>query len=566
MHTMATFLSKLPLVALFITIVLGYLIGKFKYKTFILGGIAGSLIMGVCIGQFDVQINPEIGSLFFALFIFAVGYQGGPQFFRSLNKKTLVQLISATLTCLFGLACVLISAYVFHLDRGTAAGLAAGGLTQSAMIGTASSALAKLPLSAEAIKTMQSNVAVGYAICYIFGSFGPILLLASVFPALMKWNLRNEAKALASNMDKTHPLLDPGQFNAIHRIETRVYQVDQHSGLTGKKTQQVFDHRNMDVAAIWRQQQSIDVSANTVIEAGDIIAVTAHQASFSQHHDLGTEIAKPKDNTLIEEQRSVLLSNKTFDGKKLNQFYQSTPADAHFGVFVHSVKRLGEELSITDDLILKRGDEIILVGLPKNLDKASEMLGKTLGNNKLTDFISFGLGLTLGYLIGMITVHFGDVAISIGSGGGCLFSGLIFGWIRSRHPNLSNLPEGASNFLRDFGLAVFVATVGISAGPQAITSIKNHGMELFLLGIFVTIVPQIIAFYVSYYLLKIKNPVTLLATIAGGRSANPGFAALLEKCGNSTPIVPFTATYAVANIWLTLWGPIIVALVSINVH
>lgn len=156
---------------------MGYLIGKFRIKTFVLGGIAGSLIVGVVIGQIGINLSPELGSIFFALFIYAVGYQGGPQFFRSLNKQTLVQLGSATLTCLFGLACVLIAAYWFHLDRGTAAGLGVGALTQSAMIGTASGAIAKLGLSAEQIKHMQSNVAVGYAVCYIFGSFSTALLI-----------------------------------------------------------------------------------------------------------------------------------------------------------------------------------------------------------------------------------------------------------------------------------------------------------------------------------------------------------------------------------------------------
>jgi AspT/YidE/YbjL antiporter-like protein len=166
----------------------------------------------------------------------------------------------------------------------------------------------------------------------------------------------------------------------------------------------------------------------------------------------------------------------------------------------------------------------------------------------------------------MLTINIFGVSISIGSGGGCLLSGLVFGWLRSRHPQIGALPSGASNFLRDFGLAVFVATVGITAGPQALVAIKQYGMELFLLGVGVTIIPQIITFFISYYLLKIKNPIEILATIAGGRSANPAFAALLEKAGNSTPVVSFTATYAIANIWLTLWGPIIVALVVKNAN
>ena len=164
-----------PLLALFITVALGYFVGKFKVGRFVLGGIAGTLLVGVAIGQLDIKLDNSIKSIFFALFIYAVGYQGGPQFFQALNRRTLNELASAFVMCFVGLLCVLAAAWIFDLDRGTAAGLAAGGLTQSAILGTAGDAISRLDVSAEQIKTMQTNVAVGYAICYIFGSIGPIM-------------------------------------------------------------------------------------------------------------------------------------------------------------------------------------------------------------------------------------------------------------------------------------------------------------------------------------------------------------------------------------------------------
>ncbi len=166
-----------PLLALFITIALGYILGKFSVGSFTLGGIAGTLIVGVAIGQFGVQIDDGVKTIFFALFIYAVGYQGGPQFVRSLNRRSLAELGAAFTMCLMGLLVVLAFAFSFSLDRGTAAGLAAGGLTQSAIIGTADEAIAGLSgLTSDQIDEMQTNVAVGYAICYIFGSIGPIIM------------------------------------------------------------------------------------------------------------------------------------------------------------------------------------------------------------------------------------------------------------------------------------------------------------------------------------------------------------------------------------------------------
>ena len=188
-------------------------------------------------------------------------------------------------------------------------------------------------------------------------------------------------------------------------------------------------------------------------------------------------------------------------------------------------------------------------------------IGYPVSAAAVTDFIFFGLGMTLGLLLGLIEFKIGGVPVSIGSGGGCLLSGLLFGWLRSTHPRYAALPTGAVNFLRDFGLAVFVGVVGISAGPQVLTTLQEQGVSLFLFGIGVTLIPQLIGFFFSYYVLRIQNPIEALACVAGGRSANPGFAALMGKAENATPVVTFTVTYAVANVLLTLWGPLIVGLV-----
>ena len=187
-----------PLLALFLTVALGYLVGRVKIGSFTLGGIAGTLLVGVVIGQLGVAIDPGIKAIFFALFIYAVGFQGGPQFFHALNRRSLNQLASAFVMCLVGLLCVLGGAWCFGLDRGMAAGLAAGGLTQSAIIGTAGDAIAKLGLAPALAKTMQTNIAVGYAVCYIFGSLGPILMVTWFLPWVMKWDIRAEAVKLAA--------------------------------------------------------------------------------------------------------------------------------------------------------------------------------------------------------------------------------------------------------------------------------------------------------------------------------------------------------------------------------
>ncbi len=566
MELLRQLLANVPLIALFVTISLGYLVGKLKLGSFVLGGVAGTLLVGVVIGQIGIKLDSSIQAIFFALFIYAVGFQGGPQFFHALNRRSLNQLASSLAMCVMGLLCVLAAAWMFGLDRGMAAGLAAGGLTQSAIIGTAGDAIARLGLSPALAKTMQTNVAVGYAVCYIFGSLGPILMVTWFFPMVMRWDVRREAVNLAKTMAGGRAELEPGQFNAIRSLVTRVYAIAPQGKAVGEMALDI-DKALGDVAveAVLRNGSVLDLTNATVIEAGDKVAVTGTMAAMAAASDLlGKEAPGPDEFQLVEEDREIILTNRALSNRELGDIHDHANVETRHGVFLTAVKRMGRDLPLLQKLQLKTGDELHFVGSPKDLDRVQSKVGYKISAAAVTDFVFFGLGMTVGMLIGMIEFRVWGVPISIGSGGGCLLSGLMFGWLRSVHPRFAALPLGASNFLRDFGLAAFVGSVGIMAGPQALVAIEQYGLTLFFLGVAVTLIPQIITFFFSYYVLRIRNPIEALACVAGGRSANPAFAALLAKAGNATPVVSFTVTYAVANVFLTLWGPVIVGIITKN--
>ena len=558
-------LKQEPLIALFITIALGYFVGKIKVGSFVLGGIAGTLLVGVVIGQLGIEMNSGIKSIFFALFIYAVGFQGGPQFFHALNRHSLNQLISAFVMCFTGLLCVLGAAWAFDLDRGMAAGLAAGGLTQSAIIGTAGDALGKLGLSPEITKLMQTNVAVGYAVCYIFGSLGPIIMVSWFLPLIMKWNIRQEAIKLAAALSGGHAELDPGEFNALQDISTRVYQVDTGSSSAGLSALQINRQlSDASVEAIYRNGSALDLVDAMNVQAGDVVAITGTVEDLQKASLIfGAETVAPNAAVLVQEHRELILTNRALSGREISDIHDHATVETRHGVFLTAVKRMGLGLPLLSKLQLKPGDELHFTGSPTDLDRVQSKIGYKI-TAAVTDFIFFGVGMTVGMLIGIIQFRIWGIPISIGSGGGCLLAGLFFGWLRSVHPRFAALPVGASNFLRDFGLAVFVGIVGITAGPQALVAIEKYGVTLFLLGVGITLVPQIVTFFFSYFVLRIKNPIEALACVAGGRSANPAFAALLDKAGNATPVVSFTVTYAVANVFLTLWGPIIVGIITRN--
>ena len=556
-----------PLAALFLTVALGYIIGKIKIGKFILGGIAGTLIMGVIIGQLGIDIPNGVKGMFFALFIYAVGFQGGPQFIQSLNIKSLNLLTSSFLMTVAGLACVLIAAWMFNLDRGSAAGLAAGGLTQSAIIGTAGSAIQALPdVTKEQIHIMETNVAVGYAVCYIFGSLGPIIMISWFIPMLMRWDIRKEAVALAKKMGGGNAALEAGQFDAVNRVSNRFFKVDANCKANGKSAIELDrDLQNASVEAIIQDGNKTDFNNDTVLQEGDIVAITGRIPALEKANAFfAGETEAPEGLQLVEERRELIVTNSEIAGKTLGDLRSALPAEKSHGIFVTGLKRMGHSLPLIAGMKLHKGDEMELVGRPVDLNRAQPHVGYKITAAKVTDFVFFGFGMFVGYLIGMISFSIAGVPMTIGTGVGCLLSGLFFGWLRNVHPHFASLPQGASNFLRDFGLAVFVGVVGISAAPSFVSSIQQYGVKLLLLGACVTIIPQIVVFFISYYVLRIKNPIDVLAAVAGGRSANPGFAALLEKAGNNTPVATFTITYAIANIFLTLWGPVIIGIISTN--
>ncbi|MEZ9277703.1 MULTISPECIES: aspartate-alanine antiporter [unclassified Vibrio] len=568
MDIISNLFDMAPFVALFITLSLGYMVGKITIGRFVLGGVAGTLLMGVIIGQFGVQIDPGVKSIFFALFIYAVGYQGGAQFFKALNFRTINILLSAVVMTVSGLLCVLAAAWLFDLDRGTAAGLAAGGLTQSAIIGTAGDAIARLGgVSEEAKHLMQTNVAVGYAVTYIFGSLGPILMVTWVFPTLMKWDIRAEAIKMAEANSDGNAELGAGEFNAMTKLETRAFEIKAESKVNGLTLAQINqDSIDACIEVIERDGKAIEADKFTKLQQGDVLVITGTRKAIGQlkGDSVGSEVVLPEEYEVIEENRQLIADNKQLIGRTLGQIKSEANKGTYRGVYVTDYLREGVSIPVHADLVVKKNDVIQLTGSPSDINRVQGTIGKPMNSATMTDFIVLGMGMVLGLLIGLINFKIAGIPVTIGSGAGCLVSGLIVGWLRSRNPHVAQFPESAASFIRDFGLAAFVGIVGLEAGPQAVDTIKEHGMSLLFLGVAVTIIPQIISFFFSYFVLRIKNPIEALGCVTGGRSANPAFAALMEKTGNATPVFSFTVTYAVANVLLTLWGPIIVGIISVN--
>ncbi|MBD8010146.1 aspartate-alanine antiporter [Acinetobacter pecorum] len=552
-------LKHSPEILLFLSLAIGFWIGKFQFGKFQLGGVAGSLLAAVVLSLIGVPVDNGVKAILFALFIYAVGFESGPQFFKSLGPKSLKEILLAVFMAVCGLATVLIMAKIFQLDKGMAAGLAAGGMTQSAIIGTAGDAISRLDLPAAEIQRLQANVAIGYAVTYIFGSLGAIIICASIVPKFMGRGIRDDALKAQAEQLKGAFQLAPGQELAMPEIVGRIYRVQQASGQTISELQSKIP--NITIERVKRGTQFIDSSLETKLETDDIILVIGRRSSvvsIAQH--IGTELESSEGMEIVMSTTDMILRNSKYINRTLGDVRANTPEYLKHGIYVLGIKRNNESVPMDDNTVLHKGDVITVYGTKNDLDRMVKEGGRAISQSIKTDWVFHGIGLVVGLLIGLIVIRISNMPLTLGAGGGALLSGLFFGWLHSRNQVRGNMPLAASQLLKDLGLAGFVAAVGLQSGLQAFQTIKQSGLSLFLIGVVVTVVPLILSMLFARYVLRYDNVAVMAGALSGARSANPAFGVVLDKAGNSIPTVPFAITYALANVFLTLLGPLIVGL------
>ncbi len=553
--------QKSPEAALFLTLALGYAVGKIKFGRFQLGGVGGSLLMAVLVSQVGVEIDNGVKSVMFALFIYAVGYNSGPQFFQSLNKSSLKEIILAVFVAVVALATVVISAKMFHLDKGLAAGLAGGALTQSAIIGTAGDALSRLPLSPDEIKQLQANVAIGYAVTYVFGSLGAIIVCANLLPRFMGQDLKTAAAAVEAKLRGNAPVSGPGVSPAMPSIVGRAFRVAAGAGKTVSALEAAADDA-IAIERVLRGGQPLDLGDDPALKAGDVVILIGRRDEVvAAVPHIGEEIPNPDGSPLVMQSRQAVFTRKDMNRMTIAQVKATIDPAMRHGVFIEAITRMNRPIPVLPETVVMHGDVVTFYGADADTARAAKAAGYPLANDNKTDFVYMGLGILVGLLIGLLVANVGGIPLTLGAGGGALLSGLVFGWLRAKRPVIGALPPAASQLLQEFGLAAFVTVVGLNSGKQALTTIQEHGATIFLLGIVVTMLPLLLAIPFGRYVLRYDNAAVFAGALSGSRSANPAFGAVLDKSESSVPTVPFAITYALANVLLTLLGPLVVGLV-----
>jgi putative transport protein len=554
---MVNALRSHPELAIFLTLAVGFVIGRIKIGSFKFGNVLGTLIAGVLLGQLAIKVDPTVKSVFFSLFLFATGYKVGPQFFRGLKKNALPQVVLTVVLCVTSLVTTLVAAKLLNYDTGTAAGLMAGAFTESTVIGTASDTIDRLDLP-EAEKTrLKNNIPVAYAVSYLVGTGFVVWFLSVVGPRLLRVDMKAESRKLAAQMSSGGRTADEEVRLAYKEWSIRAYGLDDvPAGHTVGDLERAATPERVFVERIRRGADLIDALPETVLHSADVVAIGARRRVLLRGSlPLGAEVEDPGLLEFPMAALDIVVTKREVAEQPLSVLAQRYGR----GVVLAKLIRGGEEIPFDAETIINRGDLLRVAGAQRDVERVGREVGYIERPSSESDVVFLGLGIVVGGLLGLLTLTVGGVPLTLTTSGGALIMGLVFGWLRSVHPTFGRIPEPALWIFDTVGLAVFIGIVGLNAGPTFVAGLRETGPSLVVVGLIVALVPHLVSLLFGYHVLKM-NPVILLGACAGAGTITAALRAIQDESQSKLPVLGYTVPYAIGNILLTAWGPVIVVL------
>ena len=575
----AATLRQYPEIAIFVTLALGYFFGKFTFRGIGLGSVTATLLSGVVIGQLGITISPPLKAFAFLMFLFAVGYGVGPQFVRGVAKDGLPQAIFAAVQCVLCLLAVVLFVKIAGYDLGYSAGLYSGSQTISAAMGLSTDAINRLGLPADQAKRLLDSMPIAYAVTYMFGTVGSAIVIALVGPALFRINLPAACKEYEEKHGGKKEL--GGAGSAWHRWELRAFRVQPGgmvSGLRAVEAEALLPQSRVFVQRIRRNGVIEEATADTILREGDVVAVAGSREALVSiigeraklavaggreaftNPSAPLEVDDPELLNVPVEGIDVYVTSKEVDGKTLAELAILPGAR---GVFLRKIVRgaVATSIPILPNTKIFRGDIVTLVGRTQDVSVAIKMLGVPDRATDIADVAFIGAGISIGALIGALVWKVAGVPLTLSTAGGALISGLICGWLRSVHPTFGRIPTSTVWFMNSVGLNIFIAIVGISAGPGFVNGLRTQGIGLFLWGVLATTVPLILGMFIGKFLFRFHDAL-LFGIVSGARTTTASLGLVCDLGKSQVPALGYTVTYAVGNTLLTIWGMVLILLLS----
>ena len=552
-----------PELAVFLTLALGYWVGRLKIGGFTVGAPLGALLMGMLVGQMVIPISGPIKSLFFIMFLFVTGYKIGPQFVRSFNRDALPQACFAVVVRILCFVCPFAAILLLGYDAGTAAGLMAGSQTNSVTLGVAGDAISNLSLEAAAKKNLLDANAIAYAITYIFGTAGTIWILSSLAPKLLGVDLPAACKELEEKMGSGTSVSNMEGGSPSFAIRTYQITARELDNMTvGQFESEVFKRKNARafIRRLRRENEILECLPETILRCGDIVAV---DTSVSTHtaadlEKIGVEVA---DHQLLDipiEIVDVVITNKAAAGMTLMEL-GALPASR--GVFLRKLVRDQIMMPFFPNTQIDRADVLTVIGSKPDVQRVAGFLGYADRPTDMTDMIVVGAGIVIGGLVGLVTINIGGIPLSLSTSAGALIAGLIIGWQRSVRPAFGRVPAPALWVMDALGLNVFLAVVGITSGPSFLTGVQSMGITIVLAGVVATTVPLILSLLVGKYIFRF-HPAVLLGCLCGARGSAPTLPSVIDAAQSQLPALYYPLGLAISQILAAAAGVLIISMLA----
>lgn len=551
----ANLLNGSYILLLFVVLSLGLCLGKLRLGPVQLGNSIGVLVVSLLLGQQHFSINTEALSLGFMLFIFCVGVEAGPNFFSIFFRDGKNYFMLALVMVGSAMLLALVLGKFFGWGIGLTAGMLAGSMTSTPVLVGAGDTLRNTASLGNQLSIEQDHLSLGYALTYLVGLVS-LIFGARYLPKLQHQDLPTSAQQIARERG-----LDPDSQRKVYLPVIRAYRV-------GPELVDWADGKNLRELGIYRQtgcyierirRNGILASpdGDAVLQIGDEIALVGYPDAHSRLNSNFRDGKEVFDRDLLDMRivtEEIVVKNHNAVGKRLSQLKLTD-----HGCFLNRIVRSQIEMPIDDNVVLNKGDVLQVSGDARRVKSIADRIGFISIHSQVTDLLAFCAFFVIGVMVGLITIQFSNFTFGIGNAAGLLFAGIMLGFLRANHPTFGYIPQGALNMVKEFGLMVFMAGVGLSAGSTINSSLGEVGIQMLASGLIVSLLPVVICFLFGAYVLKM-NRALLFGAMMGARTCAPAMEIISDTARSNIPALGYAGTYAIANVLLTLAGSLIVVI------
>lgn len=535
MQPVVEFLVEEPILLLFIVSGLGYLLGHVKVKGISLG-VAAVLFVGLAFGALspDMRLPPVIVDLGLIIFVYTIGLSSGPGFFASFRRKGLRDNTFIFLMLILAALLTVGFAALFGLKATVASGMFAGSLTNTPALAGILETIARVA-PADQLVVLETEPVIGYSVAYPMGVIG-LLIAIYTMQRVFHIDYKAEAKALR-------------QYNIVEQdLYTRTALITNPAAV-GVPVSELFRTFQWDVvlSRIKRGDELALASGNTQFEPGDEVTLVGTPEEVDR---AVAGLGEPSGEQLELDRsdydfRRIFVSNTDIAGRSLNEL----DLPRAYGAIVSRVRRGDIDLLARGDTVLELGDRVRVVAKRSEMPRLTALFGDSYKALSEVNLLALSLGLAIGVLIGLIPIPLpGGVVITLGMAGGPLLVGLVLGALRRTRGLVWTIPYSANLTLRQIGLTMLLAGIGIRSGYTFLTNFTaSGGLQVFFGGAIITTAIAFLTLIIGYKVLKV--PFGMLTGMLSGLGTQPaalGFG--LQQADNELPNLGYALVFPVATI------------------